>query len=115
MNEFVRIGSAFINKDIIKSLIIERNCVQEENDYGFIELRTSDIYVIVTTDEGANEYFIDDDDLESWFEFVKTWYNTDDPVSLGGSLLRSAKIRNVKTYGYGRVVDYETYLREYAE
>lgn len=51
MSEFVRIGSAFINKDTIKSLVIEHNCVQEENRYGCIELRPSDIFVIVTTDE----------------------------------------------------------------
>lgn len=115
MSEFVRIGSAFINKDTIKSLVIEHNCVQEENRYGIIELRASDIFIIVTTNEGTNEYFIDDDDINSWFEFIKTWYNTDDPMEYSGSLLRSSKIRQVKTYGYGKIVDYETYKREYED
>lgn len=115
MSEFVRIGSAFINKDTIKSLVIERNCVQEENDIGLLDLRTSDLFIIVNTNEGTNEFFIEDDDLHTWFEFIKTWYNTDDPMKYSATLCQSAKIRQVKTYGYGKIVDYEIYKREYED
>ena len=97
MENFVQINSTFIRKDSISTIEIEKNEVYDD-DIDYISddgKRPADIFVIINN----VEYCIPDEDIDSWFTFIKTLYNESDYDTvrkISGNLCRSAKSRGIK-------------------
>lgn len=95
---FVQINGNFIRKNEIISLVIEKNEVYDD-DPDFISsdnLRPADLFIIINK---ADEYCIPDDDIDSWFTFIKSWFNITDyneVTSKSVELCRLAKSRGRK-------------------